>query len=78
MKCPSCLRALQLASHREYREGCLGCDVRQLVHMQADDRELALDRIERLHGRAARIETVRLVELEAARIRVLRRRAVAH
>lgn len=77
MSCPSCLRALQLASHADYRDGCLGCQIRKLVHMQQPEREAMLDRIQFANGWGARVEAVRLIELERARIRNLRTRVPA-
>ena len=70
--CPSCLKAIQHADHAAYREGCIGCAVRELVHMTPAKRERQLDRVEREIGRGMRAEVVRMVRIEAARIQKLR------
>lgn len=74
MTCTSCTRALQVAAHRAYVDGCLGCAVRRLAHMGAEDRDRQLDRIQFACGWAARVEVVKLLEIEAARIKSLRLR----
>lgn len=75
MTCTSCQRALQVAAHAAYREGCLGCSVRRLAHMGSEDRARQLDRIQFACGWAARVEVVKLLEIEAARIKSLRLRS---
>lgn len=72
MTCTSCLHALQLAAHGEYQDGCLGCGIRKLAHMPGEQRGPMLDRIQFAHGWGARVEAVRLLEIEAARIKRLR------
>jgi hypothetical protein len=73
MSCSSCQTAQQRADHRDYREGCLGCQVRKLTHDEPTAREAMLDRIQFVHGHGARSEVIRLIELERARIKNLRR-----
>ncbi|MES2634040.1 MAG: hypothetical protein V4669_13785 [Pseudomonadota bacterium] len=77
MTCTSCLAALQLANHADYRDGCVGCGIRKLFHMEAPARAAMLDRIQFAHGWGARVEAVKLLEIEAARIKALRRKATA-
>lgn len=72
MTCHACLRALQVATHAAYVEGCLGCQIRKLVHMPSEQREAMLDRIQFAHGYGARSEAISLIELERARIKALR------
>lgn len=72
--CPSCLIALQRANQADYVAGCLGCEIRKLVHMPSEQRSAMLDRIQFAHGYGARAEAARLIELEAARIKKLRAR----
>jgi hypothetical protein len=72
MSCPSCLKALQHADHTAYREGCIGCAVRELVHMTPDRRAKELDQVEREIGPGMRAEVGRMVRIEAARIQKLR------
>lgn len=75
MTCPSCATALQSQSHGSYVDGCLGCGIRKLVHSTPDQRGAMLDRIQFVHGYGARAEAVKLIEIEAARIRRLRQLA---
>lgn len=72
MSCPSCTKALQIAAHAEYVNGCLGCGVRKLVHMPSEQRGAMLDRIQFTGGWGARAEAAKLIEIEAARIKQLR------
>ncbi len=72
MTCVSCTTALQQHNHGDYREGCLGCGIRKLVHMEGQERAAMLDRIQFACGFGARVEAVKLLELEVARIRRLR------
>jgi len=72
VSCPSCLRAQQIAAHRDYREGCTGCGIRELAHMPADKREQALDVLEHHCGTAARARVVQELRVEVARIKKLR------
>jgi hypothetical protein len=74
---PSCTTALQNPSHGEYVDGCLGCCIRRLVHSTPEARAAMLDRIQFAHGWGARNEAVKLIEIEAARIRRLRQLAKA-
>lgn len=77
MSCPSCTLSMQKPAHADYREGCLGCQIRKLVHMPGEQRAAMLDRIQHVHGYGARAEAARLIELEAARIKQLRARPPA-
>lgn len=77
MSCPSCLKAQQDHRQGDYKPGCLGCQIRGLVHMEEPAREAMLDRIQFAHGQGARVEAVRLIVLERARQRALRARAAA-
>lgn len=72
MSCTQCLKALQVAQHRAYVDGCVGCQTRSLVHMDQPAREAMLDRIQFACGQGARVEAVRLIEIERARIARLR------
>lgn len=73
--CPSCLAALQRADHRDYRAGCIGCEVRELAQMEPGKRRNALQLLLKEFGREA-YERVRLDALrETARIERLRRLA---
>lgn len=72
MTCPSCLTARQVVTHANYVEGCLGCQIRKLVHLPSEQREAMLDRIQFAHGHGARSEAISLIELERARIKALR------
>lgn len=72
MTCTSCLLALQRPAQADYRTGCLGCQIRKLVHMPGEQRAAMLDRIQHVHGYGARAEAARLIEIEAARIKKLR------
>lgn len=77
MTCTSCLTALQRPGHTAYQEGCIGCGIRKLAHMPSEQRGPMLDRIQFAHGWGARVEAVRLLEIEVARIRRLRQLAKA-
>jgi len=72
MMCQSCLTAMQRADHADYRDGCLGCTVRKLAHMEHDDRQRYLDRVQHLCGFEQRRELVQMVREEHARIKKLR------
>ena len=72
MTCHQCLKAMQVAQHGSYVDGCLGCQIRKLVHAEQSKREAMLDRIQFAHGHGARVEAVRLIEIERARIKRLR------
>lgn len=72
MNCPSCIRALQVAAHRDYREGCIGCGVRELAHMPQEKREQALDVLANVCGPDARARVVQELRVEMARIKKLR------
>lgn len=71
--CPYCEKAQQRADHGDHRAGCLGCQIRLLTQAPAAEREALLDRIQFAHGFGARSEAIRLIELERARIKNLRR-----
>jgi len=75
MTCPSCLKAKDHAGHADYQNGCIGCQIRWLVHMTPEARAIRLDRVQFAYGYGARAEAVRLIEIEAARIKKLRRDA---
>lgn len=72
MTCPSCTRALQVATHRAYLEKCPGCQIRKLAHMPADQRERQLDLLCHLCGPDARARVRQELRVELARIRKLR------
>lgn len=73
--CPSCLRAQQVPDHRDYRAGCIGCEVRELAQMEPGKRRNALQVLLVKCGRDA-YERVRLDTLrEVARMERLRRLA---
>ena len=70
--CPSCLRAQQVAAHRDYDKDCPGCGIRQLAHMGAEDREKQLDLLVHLCGPGARARVLQELRVEMARIKKLR------
>lgn len=70
--CQSCLTAMQRAAHAGYVDGCLGCQIRKLTHMEQSAREAMLDRIRFACGDDAKAEAIRLIEIERARIQHLR------
>lgn len=72
MTCPSCTRALQVAAHRDYRNGCMGCGARKLAHMPQEERERMFDRIQFESGWDMRCEVVQMVRDELVRMRKLR------
>ena len=72
MSCPSCRKAKDHAGHTDYQDGCIGCQIRWLVHMTPEARAMRLDRVQFAYGHGARAEAVRLIEIEAARIKRLR------
>lgn len=72
MTCSSCLRAMQIANHGAYVDGCIGCGVRRLAHMTPEERERTLDRIQAVHGWTARVEAIKLLRVERARLKKLR------
>lgn len=72
MTCPSCIRALQVAAHRDYQEKCPGCQIRKLAHMAPAQRERQLDLLVHLCGPQARARVQQELRVEQARIRKLR------
>lgn len=70
--CHSCLTARQVPAQADYRSGCLGCQIRHLAHLDGEERQKMLDRIQFVHGNAARNEAVQLLREEMARIKALR------
>lgn len=70
--CPSCLRAQQVALHRDYRDGCPQCQIRKLAHMPAEQMERQLDLLTHLCGPGARARVRQELRMELARIRKLR------
>lgn len=74
MTCPSCLRALQIPLHKEFRKDCPGCGIRQLALMGAEERERMLDKLVHLCGPGARDRVRQELRVEMARIKRLRGR----
>lgn len=70
--CPSCLRAQQVALHRDFRDGCPGCGIRELALMGAEERERQMDLLCHLRGPNARDRVRRDLRMEIARINRLR------
>lgn len=71
MTCLECLRARQLVVHRVFGESCMGCEVRRIAYMSREAREQFFDRVQHLGGMGDRIEAIRLVTQERARIAAL-------
>lgn len=72
MTCPACIRAQQIATHRDYRDGCVGCGIRELAHMPQEKREQALDTLAHVCGPDARARVTKELRYEMARIKKLR------
>lgn len=72
MDCPSCLRALQVADHRDFQPRCVGCGIRKLALMSPLDRERQMDLITHLCGPDARKRVREDLRVEVARIKKLR------
>jgi hypothetical protein len=75
VNCPQCLKSQQIADHRCYVEGCMGCVVRKIAHMEPMERQRYLDRLQHLCGFDQRREVVKMVREEHARMAKLRERA---
>lgn len=72
MSCTACLRALQVAAHRDYQDKCPGCQIRKLAHMAPEARERQLDLLVHLCGPGARARVRQELRVELARIKKLR------
>ena len=74
MNCRHCLRAEQTAVWRSFTPGCNPCELRRIAYMTGEERERYLDRVQHLSGYSARQRVREDVDIERARIEVLKGR----
>lgn len=69
-RCTDCLKA-KTRIWAIYNQQCEGCLLRMIASLDEDGREREFDALERHYGPGARVELVRCVNEERARIRAL-------